>query len=367
MSSPSAYHIVFAGGGTGGHLFPGIATAERLGQELPGVRITFAGTGRPFERRAVAEAGFDYLTLRCHAWPRRLWQVVPFVRENLAGYRAAQRFLEEQCVTAVVGLGGFASAPMARAALRRGIPLALLEQNVVPGRVTRWLSRSATFVCAALEETTRYLDPRSAVLVTGNPIRAAFVPKAGRTAPAGHRGSDDGCGNLVGRAGRAAPPAALDPRRQRRRPVAQRKRPAGIRPDSLGPGRLGDRPSDRPERCRSDAASLPAARTTSHRRPLPRRPGVGLSRHRSGGLPGWRHDASRASRDGRAGRAVALSARRRRSSAQERRALRRLGRLPGDPRASPRGRTDRAPGRHPRATLGRRGPLPGECPKRSAA
>lgn len=177
MTAATAHHVVFAGGGTGGHLFPGIAVAERLAHELPGVRITFAGSGRPFEQRAVAEAGYDYLPLRCQGWPRRPWHLVSFLEENLAGYRAAQRFLDEQQVSAVVGLGGFASAPMARAALRRGIPLVLLEQNVVPGRVTRWLAKSATFVCAALEETAQYLPPRAAVLVTGNPIRAAFVPK----------------------------------------------------------------------------------------------------------------------------------------------------------------------------------------------
>jgi UDP-N-acetylglucosamine--N-acetylmuramyl-(pentapeptide) pyrophosphoryl-undecaprenol N-acetylglucosamine transferase len=166
--------IIFAGGGTGGHLFPGLAVAERLVEELPGVRITFAGTGRDFERQHVREAGFDYLTVPSHPMPRRPWRLMSFVIENLRGYRSAQRFLREQRVAAVVGLGGYASAPMARAAVRRGVPLVLLEQNVVPGRTTRWLAPSATFLCVATEATVRHLDSRCPMFVTGNPIRAAF-------------------------------------------------------------------------------------------------------------------------------------------------------------------------------------------------
>ena len=59
----TTHHIVFAGGGTAGHLFPGLAVAEKLAANRPGVRITFAGTGKPLERELVAAAGFDYLAL----------------------------------------------------------------------------------------------------------------------------------------------------------------------------------------------------------------------------------------------------------------------------------------------------------------
>ena len=74
----------------------------------------------------------------------------------------------------MVGLGGYASVPMARAAIRRDVPLVLLEQNAVPGRATRWLARRATLVCTAFDETAAGLRCRCPVRVTGNPIRFGF-------------------------------------------------------------------------------------------------------------------------------------------------------------------------------------------------
>jgi len=164
-------HLVFAGGGTGGHLFPGLAVAGQLAGEIRRGRITFVGSGRQLERREVAAAGFEYVVLPCRPLPKRARGLWSFLLENLAGYLAAGRFLDEQPVAAVVGLGGYASVPMARAASRRGVPLVLLEQNAVPGRATRWLARSATLVCAGLAQTRANLRCRCPVHVTGTPIR----------------------------------------------------------------------------------------------------------------------------------------------------------------------------------------------------
>jgi len=172
-------HVVFAGGGTGGHLFPGLAVAARLTEEIPTVRISFAGSGKQFEQRQVAAAGFDYLPIRCAPLPRRLGDVPGFLLANLCGYRAAKRFLAGQHVTAVVGLGGYASVPMARAAVRRGIPLLLLEQNAVPGRANRWLARSAAMVCTAFGQCESHLPDRCIVRLTGNPIRGGFLDRTG--------------------------------------------------------------------------------------------------------------------------------------------------------------------------------------------
>jgi UDP-N-acetylglucosamine--N-acetylmuramyl-(pentapeptide) pyrophosphoryl-undecaprenol N-acetylglucosamine transferase len=167
-------HIVFTGGGTGGHLFPGLAVARRLVAMLPEVRITFAGGGKPLEQEHVAAAGLEYFCLRCRPWPRRLGDVGRFVVDNLLGYRAAARFLAEHPVSAVVGLGGYTSGPMARAATRRGIPLVLLEQNVIPGRANRWLASRAAVICTSFAQTGEHLPARCRVLHTGNPLRDGF-------------------------------------------------------------------------------------------------------------------------------------------------------------------------------------------------
>jgi UDP-N-acetylglucosamine--N-acetylmuramyl-(pentapeptide) pyrophosphoryl-undecaprenol N-acetylglucosamine transferase len=167
----STFHIVFAGGGTGGHLFPGLAVAQKLSANRPGVRITFAGTGRPLERQYVSAAGFKYVAIPSRPLPQRASETISFVVENLAGYFAAARLLDQDNVAGVVGLGGYASVPMGRAAARRRLPLVLLEQNAVPGRATRWLSRFASLVCTGFEPTEQQLRGPAALRWTGNPIR----------------------------------------------------------------------------------------------------------------------------------------------------------------------------------------------------
>ncbi len=190
MTSPNSPHLVFTGGGTAGHLFPGLAVANQLAQLEPNLQITFATSGKPFEKKHVEAAGFDYLPVPCRALPRRLSGVIPFLTNNLTGYRAAGRFLDTHPVSLVVGTGGYASVPTARAAIRRHIPLVLLEQNAVPGRATRWLTPSATAICTAFPETSQHLPPRSPVRVTGNPVRPGFISVAPNTNPKRKRGTE---------------------------------------------------------------------------------------------------------------------------------------------------------------------------------
>jgi UDP-N-acetylglucosamine--N-acetylmuramyl-(pentapeptide) pyrophosphoryl-undecaprenol N-acetylglucosamine transferase len=167
-------HIVFAGGGTAGHLFPGLAVAEQLRRYAPRLRITFAGTGKPFEARHVQSAGFEYFTLPCRPFPRRPREALRFVTENLTGYYAARKLLREQDVSLVVGLGGYASVPAARAAAAARIGIVLLEQNAVPGLATRWLAPSAAVICSTFEGIRPYLKSGCRVRVTGNPVRREF-------------------------------------------------------------------------------------------------------------------------------------------------------------------------------------------------
>ncbi|HEV3023338.1 MAG TPA: UDP-N-acetylglucosamine--N-acetylmuramyl-(pentapeptide) pyrophosphoryl-undecaprenol N-acetylglucosamine transferase, partial [Pirellulales bacterium] len=150
-------HIMFAGGGTLGHLFSGLAVAEQLSQAEPSARITFAGNGRECERDLVRTAGFGYLTVACRPWPSRPWAAGEFIARNFAGFVVARRFLRRQRVTAVVGLGAFASAPVAKAAVSLRLPLVLIEQNAIPGRVNRWLAPRAAVVCAGFDSVRAWL------------------------------------------------------------------------------------------------------------------------------------------------------------------------------------------------------------------
>ncbi|MBN1911853.1 MAG: undecaprenyldiphospho-muramoylpentapeptide beta-N-acetylglucosaminyltransferase [Pirellulales bacterium] len=169
-----ALHIVFAGGGTGGHLYPGLAVAERIRALAPGARVTFVGSGKPFEKKHVGAARFDYQTVASRPSPRNPIQMPGFLWTHFRSAQQARRFLREEKVDVVVGLGGYVSVPTGRAARAENIPLVLLEQNVVPGRATRWLARSAQIVCVPFEATAARLGFLKQIHVTGTPIRPGF-------------------------------------------------------------------------------------------------------------------------------------------------------------------------------------------------
>jgi UDP-N-acetylglucosamine--N-acetylmuramyl-(pentapeptide) pyrophosphoryl-undecaprenol N-acetylglucosamine transferase len=176
-------HIVFSGGVTGGHLFPGMAVAEQIIAMSPAAKITFAGPGGPFDREQVARAGYGYFPLACPRAPRGIADAARFGYGVLRGFGAAAAMLEHTHASAVVGLGGFASVPVALAAARRNLPLLLLEQNAIVGRANRCLARWADALCLGFEQGPQDMPkavvlPQSRTIVTGTPIRKGFLQNA---------------------------------------------------------------------------------------------------------------------------------------------------------------------------------------------
>lgn len=171
----SRVDYIFAGGGTGGHLFPGMAVAEELRRRDASVAAEFWGTERELERRIFAEHGWHHRSLTGEPSTNLARHPLRVLRGNFLAYRQAQDWLSECRPAAVIGLGGFSSAPVVYAAHRLGIPIVLLEQNTIPGRATRYLSRWADMVCASFPETATHLRKSCRVEVTGNPISRNIV------------------------------------------------------------------------------------------------------------------------------------------------------------------------------------------------
>lgn len=183
MTAPRT--ILFAGGGTGGHLFPGIAVADELRRRDPSTRIVFVGSNRSIESAIVAEQGIEHRILSVEPLPVLKQNPIRFVYRNWQALRAARRLIRELQPSAIVGLGGYASAPLVWAARRTGSPVVLLEQNVIPGKTNRWLSRFAAVVCVSFAETQKYLSKGCRLTVTGNPVRKEIASLRGRrTVPA---------------------------------------------------------------------------------------------------------------------------------------------------------------------------------------
>ena len=167
MTAPVSF--LFAGGATGGHLFPGIAVAETLSGVAD--RIGFVGTGTDLERGEAASRGYDFFCVPAISTTDLRRRPLRSLVGAWTSFRQALQVVRQFEPTAVIGLGGFASVPTVLAAKRLGVPVTLLEQNVIPGRATRWLSRRAERVCLAYEETRAALPLSGGCRWTGNPVR----------------------------------------------------------------------------------------------------------------------------------------------------------------------------------------------------
>ena len=163
--------FVFAGGGTGGHIFPGLAVAESLMDALPQSRILFLSTGRPVEDRIFAGADFETLLTPAIRMRDMIRHPMRFVAAFVKATSIAKRIIREQQPAAIIGLGGVASVPLIRVAKKT--PVVLLEQNVLPGRTTRWLAKRHA-VMLSFNRTRAWLPNSDQHIVTGNPVQKSI-------------------------------------------------------------------------------------------------------------------------------------------------------------------------------------------------
>jgi UDP-N-acetylglucosamine--N-acetylmuramyl-(pentapeptide) pyrophosphoryl-undecaprenol N-acetylglucosamine transferase len=172
--------VAIAGGGTGGHLFPALAVAEAVQARRPGARVLFMGSTRGIEAGSLVGDDFERVLLHSPRWTGGALGL-PMLGARLArAFREAYNALREFEPHALVGAGGYASVAPALAAKALGIPVVLLEQNVIPGRANRLLSRLADEVHTQFAESVARFPDCARVRVTGNPVRADVIKAASR-------------------------------------------------------------------------------------------------------------------------------------------------------------------------------------------
>ena len=181
--------LTVTAGGTGGHINPGIGIAEEAQASGLAESVNFIGARHGLEKELVSGAGFPI-----HLLPvdrvRGMGPVTKVV--GLSGLALAvpmaMRLLRRLGTTAVVGMGGYASAPALLAASALGIPTVLCEQNTIPGSTNRVLARTARRICVSFPMTSGYL-PSWKVVVTGNPVRRTMAAARIRRGNRRHDGS----------------------------------------------------------------------------------------------------------------------------------------------------------------------------------
>ena len=176
--------ILFAGGGTGGHLYPGIAVAEELRRRMPDAKLIFLCTNREIDKVILQPTGFEFI-------PQPIVPVVKSIGGLLRfwkGWRETQdqvrQILRQHRPAAVLGLGGYAAGVAVKMAASRKIPTAILNPDVVPGKANQFLMKYTNAVCCQFEETAAHVpkEYRSRLHVTGCPIRGEIIRLPDRAA-----------------------------------------------------------------------------------------------------------------------------------------------------------------------------------------
>lgn len=169
--------IAFAGGGSGGHLSPGLAIAERLLEVDATARPIFLCSERAIDASMLGEARAEFRPIPSAGlgWtPGKLWR---FARQYLRGRSVAERVLRDEGVEHVVSLGGFVTGPVTAAARSLGIPITLVNLDATPGKANRLVARRAQRVLSAVDTPG---TPQFAEAIVGMPIRRRAIAPAGR-------------------------------------------------------------------------------------------------------------------------------------------------------------------------------------------
>lgn len=163
--------IIISGGGTGGHIFPGISIADAIRAARPEAEILFVGAEGRMEMQRVPAAGYEIRGLPIRGFDRRnMLRNAVVVFKILESRRLARRIFDEFKPVAAVGVGGYASGPALNVAQSMGIPTLLQEQNSYAGVANRLLAKKAARICVAYEGMERFF-PKEKIMLTGNPVR----------------------------------------------------------------------------------------------------------------------------------------------------------------------------------------------------
>ncbi len=168
---------IFAGGGTGGHLYPGLAVAEELVARRPGARVVFACSDRAIDRRILEPQPFPIVPQPVRPLPARPWGWVGFLAAWARSLRLARRLLLDLRPAAVLGLGGFAAGPVVCCSGRVGVPVALLNPDAVPGKANRMLAAKAKVIFTQFPSSREAFQRRlrQRVRCVGCPVRPKLM------------------------------------------------------------------------------------------------------------------------------------------------------------------------------------------------
>ena len=165
------FNVLVSGGGTGGHIFPALSIANEVQRRHPEARILFVGAEGRMEMEKVPAAGYNIIGLPVSGFDRKhLLRNIKVLSRLFKSMGLARKILNDFKPAIAIGVGGYASGPMLKAAQKQGIPTLLQEQNSYAGVTNKLLAAKADCICVAYEGMERFF-PQEKIVLTGNPVR----------------------------------------------------------------------------------------------------------------------------------------------------------------------------------------------------
>ncbi len=169
------YRAIISGGGTGGHIYPAIAIANALKDIHPDMEILFVGALGRMEMEKVPKAGYEIIGLPVSGIQRSfslsaIWKNLQFPFKLMKSMSMAKKIVKDFKPDVAIGVGGYASGPLLRAATGLGVPGLIQEQNSFAGKTNKWLSKRVKKICVAYSGMEKYF-PADKIIFTGNPVR----------------------------------------------------------------------------------------------------------------------------------------------------------------------------------------------------
>ncbi len=168
--------VLIAGGGTGGHINPGLAIAKYIKKKEPLTEITFVGTKKGLETKLVPREGFKLETITVRGFKRKLsFDTVLAVKELIQSFFEASKLIKRIKPDVVIGTGGYVCGPVLYVAAKKGIPTLIHESNAYPGVTNRLLAKYVNYVAISFKESEKYFKYPEKLVHTGNPVRQELL------------------------------------------------------------------------------------------------------------------------------------------------------------------------------------------------
>ena len=178
------FKVIISGGGTGGHIFPAIAIANAIKKKRPDTEFLFVGAKGKMEMIKVPEAGFEIIGLPIMGLQRSFTvKNLKFPFKLLKSLRKARRIVKDFKPDLAIGVGGYASGPLLRAAKKAKVPTMIQEQNSYAGLTNKLLGKKADKICVAYNGMDQFF-PKDKIVLTGNPVRSEVIKLEGKKARA---------------------------------------------------------------------------------------------------------------------------------------------------------------------------------------